>query len=533
MTALRARTTSLCTPAEMARWDREAMAFGLPGELLMENASREALHVLLDETGDPAGKHILLLAGHGNNGGDAFCMARHLHDLGALVRVFHTKPAHAYAGETGFHMRLALQAGVPMQFLDMPREDVLLDPAFEPDILVDGLLGTGLAGEMRPPFPLLVQAINALRHRAFVFAIDIPSGLDGLAGHPRPDAVRAHATATFAAVKTGLVMPAAREYTGRLHVRHIGIPRQVKERYPAGQRLLGRRTLGLLAAPSPSLHKGTAGHVCIVGGAPGMSGAPALAAMGALRTGAGLVTIACPRGLVQELKSQLPEAMCLGLGVDLLSGINEGCRGGWDGECVDEVVDHLPRFDALVIGPGLGRHTETEAFVARLHQLSDRPPTVWDADALFWIARNPDWLNLHTPGDVLTPHPGELARLLDGCGLEMPEDRFLAARAMRSRLPGVLVAKNAGTVVVSGDEPAYYCEVAAPCLATGGSGDVLAGCLGSLLGLGHPPLEAACLAVQLHAEAGRLLETCYPYRGNFAREIADAIPRVMKECLPC
>ncbi|AGW14237.1 bifunctional ADP-dependent NAD(P)H-hydrate dehydratase/NAD(P)H-hydrate epimerase [Megalodesulfovibrio gigas] len=527
MNPLRNITAALCTPAEMARWDREAMAFGIPGEMLMENASREALHVLLEETGDPAGKRILLFAGHGNNGGDAFCMARHLHDQGAHVRLYHTKPPHAHTGETAFHMKLAQQAGVPMQFLDMPSQELLHDPHFEPDIVVDGLLGTGLTGEMRPPFPLLVRAINALRHRAFVFAIDIPSGLDGHTGRPCPDAVRAHATATFAAVKTGLAMPAAREYTGRLHVRHIGIPRQIKDRYPAGQRRMGRAMFRLLRQPAAALHKGTAGHVCIIGGSPGMSGAPALAAMGALRAGAGLVTIACPGAIVQELKSQLPEAMCLGL----TAGAT--CSGGWDEGCLDALREHLPRFDALVVGPGLGRHPDTEAFVRVLHLLGDRPPTVWDADALFWIARNPDWLNRHTPADVLTPHPGELARLLQGCGLEMGEDRFINARTLRARLPGVLVAKDAGTVVVSGDEPAYYCDVAAPCLATGGSGDVLAGCLGALMGLGHPPLEAACLAVLLHAEAGRLLETDYPYRGNLAREIADALPRVMKELSPC
>ncbi|MCA1945885.1 MAG: NAD(P)H-hydrate dehydratase [Desulfovibrio sp.] len=527
MNALRALTTSLCTPAEMARWDREAMAFGIPGEMLMENASREALHVLCAETGDPAGKRILLFAGHGNNGGDTFCMARHLHDLGAHVRLYHTKPAHAHTGETAFHFKLAQQAGVPMQFLDMPRPEQLYDPDFEPHIVVDGLLGTGLTGEMRPPFPLLVRYINSLRHRAFIFSIDIPSGLDGHTGLACPEAVRAHATATFAAMKTGLVMPAAREHVGRLHVRHIGIPRQIKDRYPAGQRRLDRSLFRLLRRPAAALHKGTAGHVCIVGGSPGMSGAPALAAMGALRAGAGLVTIACPREIVQELKSQLPEAMCLGLAA------GEACAGGWGEDCFQALEEHLPRFDVLVVGPGLGRHPETEAFVRQLHLRFDRPPTVWDADALFWIARNPDWLNRHTPADVLTPHPGELARLLHGCGLNMGEDRFVNARTLRARLPGVLVAKDAGTVVVTGDEPAYYCDVAAPCLATGGSGDVLAGCLGALMGLGRPPLEAACLAVLLHAEAGRLLETDYPCRGNYAREIADAIPRVIKEHLSC
>lgn len=515
--SLASLSAPLATPAEMARWDREAAAFGIPPEMLMENASREALHALVETFGDVAGKSILLFAGPGANGGDAFCLARHLLDLGARVMLHHTRPSAAYAGESALHLRLASKAGVPMQHVNLPWSDATPGPEPRPDVIVDGLLGTGLEGEVKEPLASVIRWINARRDRAFIFSIDIPSGLDGLLGLPRPLAVRAHATVTFAAPKIGLLLPQAARHVGNLLVRPIGIPLSVRREYPPRQRLLQPALGALLPQPDPALHKGLAGHVCIVGGSPGLSGAVALAALGALRAGAGLVTVACPRDLVPEIKAQLPEAMCLGL----------GACASWKEDCLDALTAQLPRFDALVLGPGMGRDRDAASLVTHLLAQPDRPPTVWDADALYWLSKHPELLDKIPSRDVLTPHPGELRRLMEACGLEWKEDRFENARRMSWRSSAVLAAKDAGTVVVSKDNPAYYCHLFAPCLATGGSGDVLAGCLGTLLGQGLPSLEAACLAVLLHAMAGKHLERDHPCRGNLARDIANALPQAM------
>ena len=208
----------LPSPAEMSGWDRAAIDLGLPELLLMENASREALHVLSAETGQMPGKRVLLFMGGGNNGGDAACLARHLHDGGAEVLVLHTRPLGAYRGVTGQHVRLARRCGVafapaagwPEKYRNTPW-DVYADASVcergGPDIVVDGILGTGFSGSLRPLELGLVARINALAQRAFIFSLDIPSGLSGLTGRPCPVAVRAHATVTFEAAKPGLVLP--------------------------------------------------------------------------------------------------------------------------------------------------------------------------------------------------------------------------------------------------------------------------------------------------------------------------------------
>lgn len=233
----------LPAPAEMSGWDRAAVALGLPELLLMENASREALHALTEET-PVRGKRVLLFMGGGNNGGDAVCLARHLHDAGADVLVLHSRPLGSYRGVAKKHLWLALHCGVtlapaagwPGRFRDTPWDvgaGIAVCERGGPDIVVDGLLGTGFSGTLRPLETKLVGHINALAQRAFVFSLDIPSGLSGMTGRPCPVAVRAHATVTFEAAKPGLVLPEAAPYTGRLRVRPIGIPAVVRREHPA------------------------------------------------------------------------------------------------------------------------------------------------------------------------------------------------------------------------------------------------------------------------------------------------------------
>ena len=300
----------------MSGWDRAAIDLGLPELLLMENASREALHVLSAETGQMSGKRVLLFMGGGNNGGDAACLARHLHDGGAEVLVLHTRPLGAYRGVTGQHVRLARRCGVafapaagwPEKYRNTPW-DVYADASVcergGPDIVVDGILGTGFSGSLRPLELGLVARINALAQRAFIFSLDIPSGLSGLTGRPCPVAVRAHATVTFEAAKPGLVLPEAAPYTGRLHIRPIGIPAVVRREHPASYQMITKAIAGAFPEAAPGWHKGTAGAILIVGGSEGLTGAPHLAARAALRAGGGLISVAAPHGLCRDIKADL------------------------------------------------------------------------------------------------------------------------------------------------------------------------------------------------------------------------------------
>lgn len=533
----------LPTPEEMTLWDAASIRdYGIRGEILMENASREALHALVEETGSPEGKRVILFAGSGNNGGDAYALARHLHDLGAETLVLHTRPRRQVRGDSGFHLRLAERTGV--RFLPLSRFSPSL--LADADIIVDGLLGTGFRGKLRSDYAGWVEAINSRKQRSFIFAIDIPSGLDGLSGEASPPecspeqrdaehgsgypvAVRAHATVTFEAAKIGLHMPGAEQWTGRLHVRPIGIPRKVREELPASAGLLGadiatvHPDLGL-EGPGPDMHKGTAGHLLILGGSPGMTGAPLLTGLGGLRSGAGLVTIGAPSALCGEIRQGHPELMTLPLG-------SENCAR-WEPEMAERVRAELDRFDAVVLGPGFGRADGAAAFVTAMLE-GERPPCVLDADALYHLAFAPDRRGFAAvrETDVLTPHPGEMARLCGTTAAGINADRFGAAGALAGELSGTVVLKGAGTVIARQGHPTLLSPFCEPNLAVAGSGDVLAGLIGSLLARGIAPLPAACLGVYCHGLCGRVLRRTHPARGSTALEIAAAIPLAMKELL--
>jgi NAD(P)H-hydrate epimerase len=500
-------------PKQMAEWDRAAMQdVGIKPEVLMENASREAFSVLA-ELMNPAGARVLCIAGGGNNGGDAFAMARHLHEAGAEVVVLHTKAKREYKGEAGYNVRLAAKVGVEMRFGGSL--DVIRDRHF--DAVVDGLLGTGLAGPVREDALALIREINATFSRAFILAVDIPSGLNGETGRPSPDAVRADATVTFEAAKLGLVQPEAAPYVGDLHVRAIGIPRRAKELHPASHHMLMPEILRTLPPLSGDMHKGVAGHILVVGGASGLTGAPQLAALAALRAGAGLATVACPAGLLGEVKAGLPDVMALSLG--------EG--RGWRPEMASELAGHLERFDAVIVGPGIGRAEQTTAFV-REALAQSRPPAIIDADALWHMANDPAIADHVGPGDIITPHPGEAARLLDISIAEVQAERFVAVRRLVRETGAVAVLKGACTLVCDGGEHVMVSPWMEPNLAVAGSGDVLSGLLGRLVPQMETRLTAACAGVYIHGLAGSLLANEFPARGNLASEIADILPRAMQ-----
>ncbi len=511
-------------PDEMARWDAAAADFGILPTILMENASREALHVLTQSAGSVEGRRILVLAGPGNNGGDAFALARHLDCAGAEVRLAHAKPLAAYRREAGYNVRLAGRLGLDMvpvaeRSLSRLAAEWLV---WRPEIVIDGLLGTGFSGQLSPFFARLVQTVNVLRETAFVLALDVPSGLSAQDGRPRPDAVRAHATATFEAAKFGLALPWAAEYTGWLHVRPIGIPPQVKAAHPASAALLGDETLSLLPPPTKGGHKGSYGHVLILGGSFGLTGAPVLAALGALRSGAGLATVGCPSGLSYHLKAGVPDVMTLPLG--------KGSE--WSGGFLNELGPHLARFDALVCGPGLGRTEGAREFLRRLLAEPELPPLVLDADALYWLAETPELLPLPA-GTVVTPHPREAARLLGTDAAAVQADRYAAVRAVGERCGVTVLLKGAGTLIAAPGSPVFLLPLDLPALSTAGSGDVLAGCLGAMLGRGLSGLDAACLASWLHARAGLILGNDFPARGCTASDIAAALPRAMQGDASC
>jgi NAD(P)H-hydrate epimerase len=356
--------------------------------------------------------------------------------------------------------------------------------------------------------------MNMVGEECFVLALDIPSGLCGDTGLPRPEAVRADLTVAFHAAKLGSALPQAAPYVGRLVTRRIGIPRAACLAAPARQEVISEAVFGLLQPPARDLHKGKAGHVLVIGGSEGLTGAAQLCGLGALRAGAGLVTLACPRGVLTEVKAGLPDLMALPLG--------QGAH--WSSGCLDELLPHVSRFDALVIGPGLGRSEGSAAFLAAFakaftqHFSMDMvkawaPPCIFDADALYHLSQAPALMAELPKNAVLTPHAGEMARILGEGMAGLQADRPAAVRRFTTAHPQVLVLKGAGTLVGQ-DGRLRLCPIAAPNLSVGGSGDVLAGVMAACLARGIEPALAACLGVYWHGLCGLHLSSQFPGRGN-------------------
>jgi NAD(P)H-hydrate epimerase len=545
MKQLPSLTIPLPTPEEMRRWDEAASEhFGIPPLLLMENAAQAALqelkrHVILQ----PETK-VLIYAGKGNNGGDGAALARLLHEEGCTVLVCaFAASAHIQGhmqGAASQHMAVARSLGI--QFLEAFSDKNPALPAEwqTPHIIIDAIVGTGLQGDLRPQELTHILTINRYRERTFVFSLDIPSGLCGLTGKARPDAVRAHVTLCFEAGKPGLFFPEAAEYAGHIAVRRVGIPLVVRTMIAPSWELLAPEK-GTWPLPSPFRHKGEAGKVLIIGGSEGMDGAPFLAALGSLRAGAGLVHVAHPGGL--PCPDVFPEI--------LKHPVGTGSR--WEQKNITELerIANTILPDAVVIGPGMGRSLAVQHIVKVLLEKKTRPPIIIDADALYCF-RSPhvepeSSENVAAPlpvtllgsADILTPHPGEMARLTPAPAMMAEAGQHSRALLVQNNRPGALAAftdicaaimvlKGPGTLIGKKGAATVLCPTAVPTLAVGGSGDVLAGMCGALAAVGMDSFDAAKLAVYLHARAGELLAQKAPL-GHLARDIADAVPLAWKE----
>lgn len=506
--------TPLPTPEEMARWDRLTIdEFGLAGRILMENASRDALHVLKKEFGTLKNASAIVLAGPGNNGGDGFALARHLVNHGAKTLILHARLRDEYTKHSAYHLELACKMGIPCAYLPEYEFDAL--PQI--DIFVDALLGTGFSGELRPSFQQWIKCINKRAKDSFVLSLDIPSGLNGTTGEPMPMAIKATATVTFEEAKLGLFLPPAEPYVGKIFVGKIGIPRYIKDSNPTSHVALSADLIRLMPDPVSTMHKGSSGHVLILGGSQGLTGAPLLAARAAYRSGAGLVTIGCPSGLV-GMAAGYPEVMTLAL----------GSSSDWSAACAETLRRHFSRFSSVVLGPGLGRTSGAAEFL-NAYLAEPHESTIYDADALFLLAQHRDMLPLLRNSAILTPHPGEMANFFGVSAADINLARARYAREFSTRHKVNLVLKGAATVVAGHEDPIAISPFCAPNLAIAGSGDVLAGIIGSLLAQGHPPLTAAQLGVYWHGYTGTLLARDFPYRGNTPLEIAELLPTALKE----
>ena len=468
---------------------------------LMERAG----HALADvvAAAAPEGR-LAVVCGQGNNGGDGLVAARLLRERGREVSVLFPGPPQELGGDAAANLR-ALPGPAPE-----PLHPERLDDAAA---VVDALLGTGATGAPRGPARDAVQAICAAGDRgAVVVAADVPSGVDASSGEAPGPVVRASVTATFHRAKPGLWIHPGKEHAGRVVVIDIGIPDGAPTRPWAG--LIGPGVLDDVPRREAASTKFSSGHVVVVGGSRGLTGAPGLAAEAAQRAGAGYVTVALAATLEPVLESRLVEAMTVPLPDE------DGALGP---AAVAVALEAARRAGAVVLGPGLGRAPGTlEA--ARTLARGLPAALVVDADGLNAHAGRLGELSARTAPTLLTPHAGELARLLEVSGEEVAARRLHHARAASRAAAAIVVLKGDDTIVADPSGQVAISAGDAPALATAGTGDVLSGVLGALLARGMEPFHAACAGVWLHAAAGRLAARPHGPDGVIARDVVAALP---------
>lgn len=507
------------TAEEMRRLDRRAIEeLGIPGATLMENAGRGAADVIAGFLGGRAtrGARVAIICGKGGNGGDGFVVARWLRRRGWRPSVWLTTPAGEITGDAGKKLTALKGTGVRPRLVTDDKE--LAGDLSAVDAVVDGLLGTGARGVPAGLTARCIELVNAAGRP--VIALDIPSGLPADGGPPAGVCVRATLTATFAALKRGLVTPPGVDFAGRVEVVPIGIPEAEVGR-GITTFLLERSDITRQLPPRPrTAHKGTYGHLLIVAGSLGKTGAAALAARAAMRAGAGLVTVATAASQQPVVAGLVLEAMTEALPETEARSIASSAR--------EALVDLAARRDAVAIGPGLGLDPDTRDLARSLMRDLGRPVVI-DADALTALAGRLDVLAKASAPRCLTPHPGEMARLLERTVAEVERDRIEAARELAVGRGVHLVLKGAASVIADPVGTTYINPTGNPGMASGGTGDVLTGLVGAFLARGMAPSTALQVGVFLHGLAGDLAAERFGQEALVASDLIAAVPAAFRE----
>ncbi|KPK63882.1 hypothetical protein AMJ83_05400 [candidate division WOR_3 bacterium SM23_42] len=505
----------LVTNAEMKKIDTWAMnELGIPSAVLMENAGRGCVDVL-DNYFPLEDLRVLIICGKGNNGGDGFVIGRHLHNRGALVKIVLLGKVNELKGDALLNFDLAKKAKLDIyptaRFGNLDN----VNRAFNPRVIVDGIFGTGFSGM---PKGIHYQAIELINNtEAFVLSIDIPSGVNGDDGQFKKTCVIADATATMCLPKRGNYLFPGRAFCGDLYTIDIGIPYSlIDNEFP--RVIEYDDILSLIPYRPPDGNKGTFGNVLVVAGARGFSGAAALASHSALKVGAGLVRLAAPRGIMDALESRLLEVVKVPLAQTADETISSKAAG--------QLLRLAKISEAVVLGPGITTHPETAEFL-RLILPEITVPLIIDADAINILAQHPGTFKKIKAPFILTPHPGELARLVKIKPREINRRRVELATTYAKRFDCILVLKGAPTVIAAPDGTTYVNPTGNSGLASAGTGDVLVGMISGLLAQGQTLLDAAITGVFLHGLcADRAMDETNEYT-LMAGDLIDYLPKAM------
>ena len=507
---------------QMRALDRAAIeGCGIPGIDLMERAGRGTADYILNTFPEAASGRVTILCGRGNNGGDGFVIARRLHQAGACVCAVLATERERVQGDA----RVSLEAfdALGGRIVELCTDEDLRhiqDDLTNACLIVDALLGTGLSSSVTGLYARLIETVSATGC-APVVAVDIPSGIDASTGRVLGCALRAHSTCTFGLPKYGHLLYPGADYSGKLTVIDIGIPQHLitSARLPGHLQDMSDFAAALPVRASDA-HKGIFGHVLLLAGSVGKTGAAVLSARAAMRCGAGLVTVAAPEKAQAHIASHLLECMSVPL---------EDCDGGLSQTALQHIIELCAGKAVLAMGPGLG-DTDAVAAIVRSLITNVQLPMVLDADALNALARDPQVLTQAAGPVILTPHPGEMARLAGKSTEQIQSDRVGMACALANKLGAIIVLKGAHSVIAAPDERHWINTSGNPSMATAGMGDALTGILAGLLAQKIPALTAARLAVFVH---GHIADGLVRERGPvpiLASEIIERIPEGLREC---
>lgn len=512
--------------------------FGIPSIVLMENAGLGTVTMIENELGPCKNTFALIFIGPGNNGGDGLVIGRHLHQRGCQPVFFFLVNPDSLKGDAAVNLHIVKKLRLPFHVVDNAARVETIGVLFKQlearglscHVIIDAIFGIGLCREVVDHFADVINLINTsgFGHNAPVVSVDTPSGMDTDTGKILGTCVRADYTATYCCAKPGHFIDGSSSLTGRLEIIDIGIPPEAVNQTVITTELATADTFTTLSQPlrrDKASHKGSHGHLLVLAGSAGKTGAAVLTAKGALRSGAGLVSLCVPHDLNSVFETTLIEAMT----IPLPNSSQSLSIADWD-----IISENIAAKKAVVLGPGIGKDADTAELVLKMY-LTVKCPLVLDADALALLVGYREKMNSPAGPRIFTPHPGELAILLDK-STDFIQDNRLEATLLGCDLfkndlhDIVLILKGAGTITAAGNGSAIINTTGNPGMATGGMGDVLSGVIGALICQGLAPLDAAVAGVFLHgAAADRLYEKCGS--GFLASEVADMIPCVVKDYL--
>lgn len=513
----------IVTADQVKEIENQAVNLGVSLEMLMENAGNAVAAQVKQVLHSAVGKRVLVLVGPGNNGGDGLVAARYLHDWGAKVNIC----LCASRAQNDKNLKLAMQCGIPIIHAYEGKTIADLRASISSaDVIIDALFGIGKIRPIEGIFKEVLQNVSMVKgtkSKPVLVAVDLPSGLNSDTGEVDPNCLSCDITVTFGYPKIGLFSFPGAEKVGKLVIADIGIPQDLAQ--DVDVELITERWVKETLPQRPlNAHKGSFGKVLVIAGSVNYIGAAYLACMGAARVGAGLVTLATATSLHPILASKLTEITYIPL--------PEAKTGVIGSQAISTLQLELSNYDVLLLGCGLGQHPDTVEFVKSLltdsSQLSDVSCLILDADAVNALAQMPQWWRKLRRDAILTPHPGEMARLLGISTKEVQESRLSITQRSAKEWKKTVVLKGANTIVVAPNGEAKVNNAANPALASAGTGDVLAGAIAGLAAQGLSLFHAAACGVYLHSRAGEIVAEKLGDAGVIATDLLPVLPRVIK-----